>query len=322
MVYAYSEKFMLCLSHDEVVHGKASLLMKMPGTMEEKFANLRAAYGFMTVHPGKKLLFMGQEFAQEREWSEERGLDWELLETPEHAQFQEYVKALWKFYREAPALYELDDDPDGFEWINHMESEKNMLTLIRKSKKKEETLVIVCNFSALKYEKYQMGVPYAGKYKEVFNSDGKQFGGTGAGNPRLKSSKKTEADERKNSLTITVAPLAIQIFAFKEAEGEKKAPKKTVRKALEKKIEKEREKELKQQEIKLPKEEVKSMPEKSKVKPEPKKLEAKPEPQKLEAKPEPEKLEAKPEPQKLEAKPKPKKLERKPKKRGRTGRKK
>ena len=129
---------MLCLSHDEVVHGKASLLMKMPGTMEEKFANLRAAYGFMTVHPGKKLLFMGQEFAQEREWSEERGLDWELLETPEHAQFQEYVKALWKFYREAPALYELDDDPDGFEWINHMESEKNMLTLIRKSKKKQE----------------------------------------------------------------------------------------------------------------------------------------------------------------------------------------
>ena len=322
MVYAYSEKFMLCLSHDEVVHGKASLLMKMPGTMEEKFANLRAAYGFMTVHPGKKLLFMGQEFAQEREWSEERGLDWELLETPEHAQFQEYVKALWKFYREAPALYELDDDPDGFEWINHMESEKNMLTLIRKSKKKEETLVIVCNFSALKYEKYQMGVPYAGKYKEVFNSDGKQFGGTGAGNPRLKSSKKTEADERKNSLTITVAPLAIQIFAFKEAEEEKKAPKKTVRKALEKKIEKEREKELKQQEIKLPKEEVKSMPEKSKVKPEPKKLEVKPEPQKLEAKPEPEKLEAKPEPQKLEAKPEPKKLERKQKKRGRTGRKK
>ena len=150
-----------------------------------------------------------------------------------------------------------------------------------------------------------MGVPYAGKYKEVFNSDGKQFGGTGAGNPRLKSSKKTEADERKNSLTITVAPLAIQIFAFKEAEEEKKAPKKTVRKALEKKIEKEREKELKQQEIKLPKEEVKSMPEKSKVKPEPKKLEVKPEPQKLEAKPEPEKLEAKPEPQKLEAKPTP-----------------
>ena len=340
MVYAYSEKFMLCLSHDEVVHGKASLLMKMPGTMEEKFANLRAAYGFMTVHPGKKLLFMGQEFAQEREWSEERGLDWELLETPEHAQFQEYVKALWKFYREAPALYELDDDPDGFEWINHMESEKNMLTLIRKSKKKEETLVIVCNFSALKYEKYQMGVPYAGKYKEVFNSDGKQFGGTGAGNPRLKSSKKTEADERKNSLTITVAPLAIQIFAFKEAEEEKKTPKKTVRKALEKKIEKEREKELKQQEIKLPKEEVKSNPEKPEAKPEPKKLEVKPEPQKLEAKPEPEKLEAKSEPQKLEAKPEPKKLEVKPepqkleaksepkklerkqKKRGRTGRKK
>ncbi|MDY3716641.1 MAG: 1,4-alpha-glucan branching protein GlgB, partial [Blautia sp.] len=256
MVYAYSEKFLLSLSHDEVVHGKASLLMKMPGTMEQKFANLRAAYGFMIAHPGKKLLFMGQEFGQEREWSEERGLDWELLEKPEHKQLQDYVRELWKFYKENPALYEQDFDPDGFEWINHMESEKNMLTFIRKGKKKEQTLVIVCNFSPLKYEKYQMGVPYPGQYKEVFNSDDKKFGGTGKGNPRAKSSKKAEWDERKNSVVITVAPMAIQIFAFQEAEKRKTGVSK-VRTQLEKKIEKERQEELKQQEVKLPKEEKK-----------------------------------------------------------------
>ncbi|MGN0400466.1 MAG: 1,4-alpha-glucan branching protein GlgB [Blautia sp.] len=249
MVYAYSEKFLLSLSHDEVVHGKASLLMKMPGTIEQKFANLRAAYGFMIAHPGKKLLFMGQEFGQEREWSEERSLDWELLEKPEHKQLQDYVKELWKFYKETPALYEKDYDPDGFEWINHMESEKNMLTFIRKGKKKEHTLVIVCNFSPLTYEKYQMGVPYAGKYKEVFNSDNKKFGGTGVGNPRVKSSRKTEWDERQNSIVITVAPMAIQIFAFQEAEKRKTEVSK-VRAQLEKKIEKERQEELKQQEVK------------------------------------------------------------------------
>ncbi len=107
----------------------------MPGDKEQKFANLRAAYGFMAVHPGKKLLFMGQEFAQEREWSEERSLDWELLEQPDHQQFKNYVKATWNFYKEQPALYEMDYDTEGFEWINHMESEKNMLTFIRKTKK-------------------------------------------------------------------------------------------------------------------------------------------------------------------------------------------
>ncbi|MFR2646704.1 MAG: 1,4-alpha-glucan branching protein GlgB [Blautia coccoides] len=202
MVYAYSEKFLLSLSHDEVVHLKGSLLTKMPGDKEQKFANLRAAYGFMAVHPGKKLLFMGQEFAQEREWSEERSLDWELLEQPEHQQFKNYVKALWNFYKEQPALFELDYDPDGFEWINHMESEKNMLTFIRKTKKREELLVIVCNFSPLAYEKYQMGVPYPGKYKEIFNSDAAEFGGTGVRNARAKSSKRAEHDERKNSIVL------------------------------------------------------------------------------------------------------------------------
>ena len=232
MVYAYSEKFLLSLSHDEVVHLKGSLLMKMPGDKEQKFANLRAAYGFMAVHPGKKLLFMGQEFAQEREWSEERSLDWELLEQPDHQQFKNYVKALWNFYKEQPALYEMDYDTEGFEWINHMESEKNMLTFIRKTKKKEELLVIVCNFSPLSYEKYQMGVPYPGKYKEIFNSDAAEFGGTGVRNARAKSSKRAEHDERKNSIVIDVAPLSVQIFSYIKEEKKttaKTGAKKTVK---------------------------------------------------------------------------------------------
>ena len=288
MVYAYSEKFLLSLSHDEVVHLKGSLLMKMPGDKEQKFANLRAAYGFMAVHPGKKLLFMGQEFAQEREWSEERSLDWELLEQPEHQQFKNYVKALWNFYKEQPALYEMDYDTEGFEWINHMESEKNMLTFIRKTKKKEELLVIVCNFSPLSYEKYQMGVPYPGKYKEIFNSDAAEFGGTGVRNARAKSSKRAEHDERKNSIVIDVAPLSVQIFSYIKEEkkttaktGAKKTVKETtsaksaekgktraaraekaaesrenpavskVRAELEQKIEEERKKELEQQALSI-----------------------------------------------------------------------
>ena len=288
MVYAYSEKFLLSLSHDEVVHLKGSLLMKMPGDKEQKFANLRAAYGFMAVHPGKKLLFMGQEFAQEREWSEERSLDWELLEQPDHQQFKNYVKALWNFYKEQPALYEMDYDTEGFEWINHMESEKNMLTFIRKTKKKVELLVIVCNFSPLSYEKYQMGVPYPGKYKEIFNSDAAEFGGTGVRNARAKSSKRAEHDERKNSIVIDVAPLSVQIFSYIKEEkkttaktGAKKTVKETtsaksaekgktraaraekaaesrenpavskVRAELEQKIEEERKKELEQQALSI-----------------------------------------------------------------------
>ena len=251
MVYAYSEKFLLSLSHDEVVHGKGSLLNKMPGDKEKKLANLRAAYGFMLVHPGKKLLFMGQEFAQEREWSEQRELDWSLLEEKEHKQMQDYVKALWKLYKEQPALYEEDYEPEGFSWINHMDSERNMLTLIRKGKKKEDTLVVVCNFSALDYDKYQMGVPYPGKYKEIFNSDAEAYGGSDVRNSRVKTAKKAECDEREHSIVIHVAPLAVQIFSYtkpepkkagKKTEAVKKVPVSKVQKKLQKVMEEEWEK--------------------------------------------------------------------------------
>ncbi len=299
MIYAYSEKFLLSLSHDEVVHGKCSLLNKMPGEKEKKMANLRAALGYMIVHPGKKLLFMGQEFAQEREWSEQRELDWNLLEEKDHRQMQDYMKALLKLYKEQPALYEEDYDPAGFEWINVMETEKNMLTFIRKGKKKDSTLVVVCNFSALPYEKYQMGVPYPGKYKEIFNSDAKIYGGTGVGNPRVKVSKKEEWDERKNSIVINVAPLSVQIFSYtrneakktgKKAEKQEQTAVSKVRRTLEKKIEEERVKAEKDQEIVLPKETQKKLETSKK---EPEKLEtSKKEPEKLEtSKKGPEKLE-------------------------------
>ena len=253
MVYAYSEKFCLTLSHDEVVHGKASMLEKMPGNEEQKFANLKAAYGYMLAHPGKKLLFMGQDFGQHREWSEKQGLDWELLEEEKNQQMQVFMKALLKLYREQPALYEKDFDPEGFEWINCLEWEKNLLIFLRKGKKKEETLLIVCNFSGQSYENFRVGVPYPGKYKEIFNSDAAVFGGTGFVNPRVKISKNVEHDERKNSITIKIAPLSAAVFKYskaveklvdnKTAKSKTKrkmaAAKKDLKKELQEKIEKE-----------------------------------------------------------------------------------
>src|SRR5699024_6575827 len=139
----------------------------------------RAAYAFMAAHPGKKLLFMGQDFAQPEEWSEQTGLHWELLHQTEHKQMQEYMKTLLAFYKSHPALYERDFVPEGFEWINFTEWEKNIVSFLRKTRKSEEMLLVVCNFSDVTYEDYQVGVPYAGKYKEVFNSDAKNFGGEG-----------------------------------------------------------------------------------------------------------------------------------------------
>ena len=146
----------------------------------------------MLAHPGKKLLFMGQDFAQYDEWAEDRSLEWELLQYDEHKQMQNYVKALNTFYKEHPALYEMDYDPNGFTWINNISANENMVVFTRNTKKKEETLLIVCNFSPLTYENHKIGVPYPGKYKEIFNSDSKEFGGIGVGNPRLKQSKTSD----------------------------------------------------------------------------------------------------------------------------------
>ena len=214
MVYAYSERFMLSLSHDEVVHQKGSLLEKMPGTEDKKFANLRAAYGFFMAHPGKKLLFMGQEYGQVHEWAENKALDWEDLEKPAHRQMQNYMKALIQLYKTHPALWKLDYDSDGFEWINCVEWEKSMVTFLRKSKKQEDTLVVICNFSDVTYEEELVGVPYAGKYKEILNSDAKEYGGTGVVNPRVKIAKKEETDDRPYTIKVKVAPLSVAIYSF------------------------------------------------------------------------------------------------------------
>lgn len=239
MIYAYSEKFILVLSHDEVVHGKGSMLGKMPGeTMEEKAANLRAAYSFMMGHPGKKLLFMGQDFAQMDEWNEAAGLQWPLLQFPVHANMQACVKALNELYRTQPALSVLDDAPEGFEWVNSTSWENSTCSFLRKTENPEETLLFVCNFEPVAYDKFNVGVPFAGKYKEIFNCDSEAFGGSGMTNPRVKTSKKEECDERENSITIKLAPLGVSVFRFTGAPVAKKAAEKkaTEKKVTEKKV--------------------------------------------------------------------------------------
>lgn len=231
MLYAYSEDFVLVFSHDEVVHGKASMLCKMPGdTYEAKSDNLRAAYGFMYAHPGKKLLFMGQEFAQISEWNENVELPWEILEYPVHKNMQDYVKALNAFYRSQPALYEQDFEPEGFEWINCTSGNENIVVFLRKTARKEETLLFVCNFAPVVHEKYHVGVPFYGKYKEVFNSDAAVFGGSGKGNPRAKTSKQEEWDGRDNSLVIDVPPMSVIAFSCTPMEAPKKAAAKPAKK--------------------------------------------------------------------------------------------
>lgn len=214
MIYAYSENFILVLSHDEVVHLKGSMLAKMPGDEDQKFANLRAAYGFMMMHPGKKLLFMGQEFGQSTEWNEKQSLPWDEAEKPEHERMQKYVARLNEFYQEHPALYELDYDEDGFEWLSSMDADHSIVTFMRYSNDKKERLLVVCNFTPVLYENFKVGVPYAGRYKEIFNSDEEIFGGSGHNNPRQKRSKAVAWDGREHSISIEVPPLGVSVFRY------------------------------------------------------------------------------------------------------------
>ena len=215
MIYQYSEDFMLVLSHDEVVHMKGSMFTKMPGSISDKFATLRLTYGYMAAHPGKKLIFMGQEFGQEREFSEKRELDWNLLdavdgEMSDNERLRQYVSVLNSFYLAHPAMYELDARPAGFEWISTLDADHSVIAFLRKSK--DETLLVVCNFTPVSYEAFRIGVPFAGKYKEIFNSDASEYGGTGFVNPRVKQSKRKHWDGRVNSIECRLAPLAIQVF--------------------------------------------------------------------------------------------------------------
>lgn len=212
MIYNYSENFILTLSHDEVVHGKASMLGKMPGDKESlKFANLRAAYGYMFTHPGKKLLFMTSDFGQYDEWNENSEIQWNLLDVKKHKEISDYVKALNKLYMSEPALHELDYDVNGFEWINNFSANETILVYLRKAEN-GENLLVVANFTPVVRKKYKIGMPFAGKCKEIFNSDAKEFGGEGNINSKVIKSDESECDGRENSVYITVPPLGISVF--------------------------------------------------------------------------------------------------------------
>lgn len=222
MIYAYSEKFMLVFSHDETVHGKSSMLGKMPGEREQKFANLRLTYAYMFTHPGRKLLFMGQDIGEFSEWNEMRQTEWELLKYPDHKGMAALVKKLNELYTTKPALYEWDDKPEGFAWINSINSTENLLTFLRKTRKKESLLVVAANFSGVE-KQVKIGVPYEGSYKEILNTDAEEFGGSGMINKRAKRAVKKEWDDRPYSVSITLAPLSVSILEFRPANktGEK-----------------------------------------------------------------------------------------------------
>ena len=212
MVYAYSEKFILVLSHDEVVHEKASMIEKMPGGYEDKFSNLRTAYGYMMTHPGRKLLFMGQEFAQMKEWNESSELDWSLFEFDAHRYLHEYVKDLNKLYDSEPALYELDNDPEGFMWINANDANHSILSFERRGKNEKDTLLVVLNFTPVDSKNYKLAVPSAGKWKEVFSSDAAKYGGDGRNNKTAKQSKAGKVDGRSNYITVNIPGLSMSVF--------------------------------------------------------------------------------------------------------------
>lgn len=223
MVYGYTENFVLVLSHDEVVHGKGSMIEKMPGDMWQKFANLRVAYGFMYGHPGKKLLFMGSEFGQFSEWCEFKSLDWHLLEYDSHKQMQNYMKDLNHFYLQEPALWELDFDPQGFEWVECGDYNNSLLSFIRWGKDRSDELLIVCNFTPQPHFGYRTGVNVAGTYEEVFNSDLEQYGGSGVMNRKPIVSERIQWNGRQNSIGIQVPPLGFVVFRRTQQAEEQQA---------------------------------------------------------------------------------------------------
>jgi 1,4-alpha-glucan branching enzyme len=215
LMYAYSENFVLPLSHDEVVHLKGSLITKMPGDLWQRFANLRAFYGYMWGHPGKKLLFMGGEFGQWHEWQYSESLDWHLLappSDPHHAQLKDFVRELNALYRREPALSELDCDPEGFQWDDPHDSDNSVVSFMRRSKRPEDTLLFVCNFTPVPRYGYRLGVPHAGVYEEVLNSDDLRFGGSGILNTQPMPSGPVYWQACPHSILLTLPPLSTVIL--------------------------------------------------------------------------------------------------------------
>ena len=214
LVYAFDENFVLPLSHDEVVHGKRSILGRMPGDEWQKFANLRAYYATMYAHPGKKLLFMGNEIAQRREWDHDQSLDWHLLLQPAHAGIQTLVRDLNHLYRETPALYEVDFDAHGFEWIDYNDRDNSILSWIRRDKS-GGFVVVISNLTPIAREKYSIGVPVSGTYTELLNTDSKQYGGSGIANNALQTTGHSQHG-RPDSLSLRLPALATLILKISD----------------------------------------------------------------------------------------------------------
>ncbi|SHI71893.1 1,4-alpha-glucan branching protein GlgB [Algibacter luteus] len=214
LAYAFTENFMLPLSHDEVVYGKNSILGRMPGDEWQRFANLRLLYGYMFTHPGTKLLFMGGEFGQYNEWNFEESLDWNLLEFKPHQDMQNYFKSLNTIYKNTPALYEKGFSGEGFEWISYDDHENCVISYVRKGYKEEENVIVVCNLTPTVRKNYKIGVPSKGKLVEIFNSDAEEFGGSGIKNKKQTTVKKDPWNGKEYSAEIVLPPLAVTIFSF------------------------------------------------------------------------------------------------------------
>jgi 1,4-alpha-glucan branching enzyme len=214
MSYNEAENYILVLSHDEVVHLKCSMLNKMPGLEEDKFRNLMVGYAYMIGHPGKKLLFMGQDFGQLREWSEERELDWILLSDKKHLGLQLFVKELLKIYNNNRCMYEQDNSWDGFEWINANDGDRSIFSFIRKSKSGKKNVLIICNFTPVVRDDYRVGVPFRRQYKLILNSDEERFGGSGKKRPLTYKAEKEECDNRAFSFAYELPAYGVAIFNF------------------------------------------------------------------------------------------------------------
>jgi 1,4-alpha-glucan branching enzyme len=212
MIYAFTENFVLSLSHDEVVHGKGSLLTRMPGDDWQKFANLRLLLAYQWTLPGKKLLFMGCEFGQWNEWNHDTSLDWHLLQHPPHQGISRFVQDLNRLYQSEPALHQLDLDPAGFEWIDASDYEQSVLVYLRKGKRKEDVLLVVGNFTPVLRQNYRVGVPQGGIWKEVLNSDAADYGGSGAGNLGGVEAAPIRSHGKRHALNLTLPPLALMVF--------------------------------------------------------------------------------------------------------------
>ncbi|MDQ3237101.1 MAG: 1,4-alpha-glucan branching protein GlgB [Actinomycetota bacterium] len=211
LVYAFNENFVLPLSHDEVVHGKGSLINKMPGDEWQRFANLRAYYGLTYIHPGKSLLFMGGELAQSREWNHDTQLDWNLLDNENNAGMQSLVRDLNAIYKATPALHEVDFEPEGFEWISDSDRQNSVISFLRRAKDPEDFVIVICNFTPVVRENYQIGVPAGGHYEVVLNTDDNRYGGSGIGEATVEA-QETPAHGKPYSISLTLPPLATIIL--------------------------------------------------------------------------------------------------------------